>query len=148
MKTSILTFGSLFLLTTTVLSAPIQDPDEHALAPQQLGVVLGAYALVSTMTVGAISLATLFRGFIQTWQAKQVVTHTFEELDRFVRGLKGNATASGGVAGNLDQTMAKSGDAHVGGYEGGNAVGGGGYAGGSDMGKEDDEEEEDDNEEC
>ena len=64
------------------------------------------------MTVAAISLATLIREFIQAWQAKQVVTHTFEELNELITGLKGNETASSGVTENLGQTMAYPGKAY------------------------------------
>ena len=95
MRSSFLILGNLILLTVTVLSAPIQDQDARAVAPQDLGMVLGFYGVVSAVTVGVMALGTVIRGMVQNWTNRKLVDHVFEELKKYEME-KGAVGRSGG----------------------------------------------------
>lgn len=83
MKSSFLVLSPLFILTVAVLSAPIQDPDDRAIEPRDLGMVFAFYGVVSAVTVGVMALGTVIRGLVQNWTNRKLVNHVFEELRKY-----------------------------------------------------------------
>jgi len=84
MKSSTLILGNLLILTASVLSAPLQYPDDQSLAPRQIGRLLaGFYGLVSAATIGVMGLGMVMRGLVRDWTNRKMVRHVFEELRRY-----------------------------------------------------------------
>jgi hypothetical protein len=98
MKSSTLILGNLLILTASVLSSPLQCPDDQSLAPRQIGLLLaGFYGLVSAATIGVMGLGMVMRGLVRDWTNRKMVRHVFEELRRY--DVEKAAARGGGVVG-------------------------------------------------